>query len=633
MPTYRVTDPNSGKTLRLTGDSPPTEAELEQIFASQQPAQAPEQPQGQTFGDLMGLALSHANVPLITPALKGAEVAAPIVSGAVAEPVAGIAGLGRTVAGRVMGETGEEAGIAGAETVKKTREALKMEPGTEEARGKLEAIGAVLEPVGEGMKAVENYLGDFAYDITGSPAAAAAAATAPTALLEILGLKGLKSIRKGTRLIDDAGRPTKILRKQLDKRGLDFDDLSPEVRASIPKTAEPGLLPGANLPAKQAERILIEQIKAGGRADSLAPYKVVGGRLDVDPIAKEAIRQGYTQGLVQSVKTAKAGSKAKMRKMLGIMRQIKKSERRALDIRPSDVVGESVMNRFNYIRNQAKAAKRELDTIASTKLAGKSIDSNRITQSFQQSMDDLGVRFIESKPGVIKPNFTGSVISKNKVAQKAVKDAYDLLKEAGPLDALKAHKLKRQLDELIDFRSTPKAGLTRTGKNILKDLRRNLNDSIRAVDKDYAKVNDTLSQSLSAMDDIKDATGTIDLFAEGADRAVGTKMRALLSNQQGRINLENALKNMEETAVNLGGKFGDDIKDLVMFSDALDEKFGSVAKTSFQGQIEQGVKQAAESGVTRAAIRKGAEITSSGTEKLRGVNDFNAFESMSELLK
>jgi len=35
MPTYKVTDPKSGKTLRLTGDSPPTEEELNQIFSSQ----------------------------------------------------------------------------------------------------------------------------------------------------------------------------------------------------------------------------------------------------------------------------------------------------------------------------------------------------------------------------------------------------------------------------------------------------------------------------------------------------------------------------------------------------------------------------------------------------------------------
>lgn len=48
MPTYKVTDPDSGVTLQLTGDSPPTEAELIELFAQygsgtegQQPAAAP----------------------------------------------------------------------------------------------------------------------------------------------------------------------------------------------------------------------------------------------------------------------------------------------------------------------------------------------------------------------------------------------------------------------------------------------------------------------------------------------------------------------------------------------------------------------------------------------------------------
>ena len=35
MPTFEVTDPQSGVTLELTGDSPPTERELEEIFSSQ----------------------------------------------------------------------------------------------------------------------------------------------------------------------------------------------------------------------------------------------------------------------------------------------------------------------------------------------------------------------------------------------------------------------------------------------------------------------------------------------------------------------------------------------------------------------------------------------------------------------
>jgi hypothetical protein len=42
MPTYRVTDPASGKTLRLTGDSPPTEQELEEIFKGLPATTAPQ---------------------------------------------------------------------------------------------------------------------------------------------------------------------------------------------------------------------------------------------------------------------------------------------------------------------------------------------------------------------------------------------------------------------------------------------------------------------------------------------------------------------------------------------------------------------------------------------------------------
>lgn len=45
MPTYTVRDPKSGKTVKLTGDSPPTASELEQVFAAlpaaAQPAQVP----------------------------------------------------------------------------------------------------------------------------------------------------------------------------------------------------------------------------------------------------------------------------------------------------------------------------------------------------------------------------------------------------------------------------------------------------------------------------------------------------------------------------------------------------------------------------------------------------------------
>ena len=38
MPTYLVTNPETGQKLKLTGDTPPTDADLDQIFSQQQVA-------------------------------------------------------------------------------------------------------------------------------------------------------------------------------------------------------------------------------------------------------------------------------------------------------------------------------------------------------------------------------------------------------------------------------------------------------------------------------------------------------------------------------------------------------------------------------------------------------------------
>lgn len=57
MPTYKITDPTTGKVVRLTGDSPPTEQELTEIFSKLGgPATplTPQQPQPQPQAEAMG---------------------------------------------------------------------------------------------------------------------------------------------------------------------------------------------------------------------------------------------------------------------------------------------------------------------------------------------------------------------------------------------------------------------------------------------------------------------------------------------------------------------------------------------------------------------------------------------------
>lgn len=552
------------------------------------------------------------------------EVAAMIASGAIAEPIAGLAGILGTI---LPGPEGQ-----GAKLVEETREALTFQPETQAGKATAQALGEtlqpIIEPVARGVQAVS----DVAFE-AGGPLAGTVLKTAIASIPEILGLRGLKSLRRGTILLDDAGRPTKALRQAFDKQGIDFDNLTPEIQAAIPQRVEPALLPGANVAAQEAEKVLVKQITSGARDDALAGLRVSKGKIAADSVANEAIKQGFEPGFVQSVKTATAATKTSMLKMTRMMKQIKKQARLSVEIRPSNVVGDAVTERIKFIRDKADVANKELNQIASKKLPGKEIDTQPVMDVLAESLDDLDVELVQKLGELPKPKFEGSLISKDKSSQRVIRDLVDILTEPKAPDALRAHKVKRQIDIMIDFNKKSAQGLSNAGKNVLKKVRAQLNDSVRAVDPDYARVNDVLSESLDTLGGLDEAVGSIDIFGKGANKALGTRMRALLSNQQGRVRIENALDQINETASNLGAKFTDDIKDLILFSDGLNSKFGTVAKTSLAGQTEQAVKQALTATPQATIVGKGAEVIGRGVEKLRGINDFNSFEALEKLLR
>jgi len=59
-----------------------------------------------------------------------------------------------------------------------------------------------------------------------------------------------------------------------------------------------------------------------------------------------------------------------------------------------------------------------------------------------------------------------------------------------------------------------------------------------------------------------------------------------------------------------------------------------VARTSFQGQVKQGTKKAADAATSKqGAFQAGVDILGEGFEKVRGINEENAFKSIKELLK
>ena len=176
-----------GRTLEFPDGTDPTviQATVKKMIGGQQQAAQPtaQQPvqQEQSFAD---------------KAIGVTENVGSLVSGAIAEPVAGLAGIAQSL--NPFADEG-----AGAKAVESTREALTYKPRSDAGQSQQQALGELLAPVGEALSESEKFLGENTLKLTGSPALAAMAHSLPTAALELIGVKGSK------RLTGAAKEPTK----------------------------------------------------------------------------------------------------------------------------------------------------------------------------------------------------------------------------------------------------------------------------------------------------------------------------------------------------------------------------------------------------------------------------------------
>lgn len=150
----------------------------------------------------------------------GLETAATVVSGAVAEPLSGIAGLAQSI--NPFADEG-----AGVDAIKTAQQTLTYQPRTEAGKRQLSSVAETLQPVGEAFQSAEQYLGNATLEATGSPELAAIAHSIPTAALEALGVKGLRSTGKGSMPLDDIAKQKSFVAQGYEptelNRRMDFD--------------------------------------------------------------------------------------------------------------------------------------------------------------------------------------------------------------------------------------------------------------------------------------------------------------------------------------------------------------------------------------------------------------------------
>jgi hypothetical protein len=390
---------------------------------------------------------------------------------------------------------------------------------------------------------------------------------------------------------------------------------------------------GEKISPQQAETIKKVITQSPDSVD-VVNFRVAGTQVVPDNQAADAIKQGWKDGTIASIKAASDKDRQAMTKMLNIFKMGEKSEKFRATNRAADILGDTVESRINYITSANKEAGNAINQVANTQLRGQRVDFDPAINSFIDDLGALGVKVELDANGVAKANLQGSDIQGDRQAQRVLNSVLERLSATNVPDAFGLHTAKRFIDTQVDYGKRNLANpLTAQAERTLKTLRKNLNDTLGESFPDYKAANTKYSDTISALDDLQKSAGTqINFDSPNAEKALGVAMRKLTSNYGTRANLIDALDKANQTATKYGMKIDDDVINQLIFVNELDRMFGAAAQTSLKGQVAEAMQTGVD--VARGNIASRAfDLLAQKAENLRGVNKENAVKAIEELLK
>jgi hypothetical protein len=536
--------------------------------------------------------------------VNGIAAAPVIASGAIAEPIAGTAGIAQSL--NPFAEAG-----AGAQAVEATREALTLSPKTRESKQGLTSISETVEPLTNLLTKINDVSGEIGYDLMG-PIGGALGEALPTAVLEALGLSSIKPVSSLSKQSSTKQRiAEKLLQGSTDSDTAGFRLEAPRQSSDMQSLPPPGTDLGGLFSSPELPDI------------NSVPVAIRRPTVSRARIDDEAIKQGFDRGSIAVINQESPATRAKMLQMVDIMEGTKNNRLFEMTNRPSQVAGDSMLERVTFVRDKNINAGKELDAAAQS-LKGLDADFSPAVNRFIDDLDSMGITLNDD----LTPNFIGSDIQGLDGPEKVISRLVARMAESnGAPSAYDMHRLKRYIDENVTYGSSGD-GLKGKTQRVLKSLRRNLDGILDEISPEYNRVNTTYSDTIDALDSFQEAVGSkLDLSGGSADKSVGVKLRSIMSKSQARGRLLDSIEQIEGVAAKYGGEFDDSVLPLVMFVEDLDDVFGTGARTSFKGEITRGISNVPTS--KAGAVQKAAEMA---IDKVKGVNSDAAFKVIRELL-
>lgn len=359
--------------------------------------------------------------------------------------------------------------------------------------------------------------------------------------------------------------------------------------------------------------------------DTVAKYNIDDiGKITKDKNVTEVLKQGIPEKQVAVIKNTSPENIKKFRSMFNVAEKASKDAK--IIERPTDIVGESIVNKTKHLLKELRKSGKEVERVVNN-LKGQKVNPIEAVNSFVDDLSGMGVVFKNGKPVFNGSDIEGIIPAENLIS-KVVKRASEVSD-----NAIEIHRLKKFIDEQVTFGKLGE-GLSGQTARILKGFRANLDSVLDKQFVAYNKANQSYSNAIQLFDKTKEILGRKFDVNTGSMRA-GSVARRILGNSANRGDILEYIKALESFAKETGGDVSDDILAQTVFADILEDVFGTQATTGFTGSSQRALEQVGGvvqdigqgqiiTGLTRGAVR--------GVQALRGISDEAKIKALGKLI-
>lgn len=386
-------------------------------------------------------------------------------------------------------------------------------------------------------------------------------------------------------------------------------------------------------------QIVADEIRAGNiNASNIAKTLNEDGKLITNPNVKTAIKLigDEDAGTTMAINTEKMNNatRSQFNKMLDKL-QDNKTSGDPLDImanRPADVIGESLSARAIKLDGFKRAASKKIGGIINGEVGEKPVAVSSARDKFLASLGDSDIVTSRTPEGRLVADSSRTLTNIDEVIKPSqLNNILDRL-QSGEMTAKEAHKIKRNLRELVSFDPSKPGGVKVSAEieTAIKTLASDLTDSVSKIDKGYARANKAFAESIEGLQKTDKLLGNSLMIGDDlAASKLGALSKRIGTNLASREAVLDMVQTLDDSLSKRGFRPLDDVKRQVAALADLEKIFKVESAQSpfgFQSRVAQGAGEAAITGGVPSR-----EILNVALDKFRGMSKLEFDDKMKAL--